>query len=71
MHARIEKYSIKIPFGITMTGNQNHTHDPNYKMETISKKYDIDDFPEGMFPISFKIIYCYQWRDLGLIAKHK
>ena len=40
-------------------------------METMSNKYDIYELPEGIFTITFKIIYCYQWKDPDLIEKHK
>ena len=33
---------------------KNNTHDFNYKMETTPNKYEVDEFPGGMFLIPFK-----------------
>ena len=40
-------------------------------MGNILKNYSISELPEGIFPITSKIRYCYQWKDPRLIAKHK
>ena len=53
------------------TGNQNDTHCSNLKILSLPKKYDIDELPEGIFHIIFKIIYHYQWKYPGLVAKYK
>ena len=37
----------------------------------MSNNYDIDGFYEVLFPAIFKIIYCYQWKDPGIIEKYK
>ena len=52
--------------GLLKTGNQKDTHNFNYRMETIPKKYYIDEFPEGIFPITFERIYLFQWKTLYL-----
>ena len=40
--------------------NQETTHESTYTTETMSEIYNIDELPDGTFPLSFKIIYCYQ-----------
>ena len=40
-------------------------------MENIPKKYDIDEFPEGIFPITFERIYLFQWKDPVFIEKYE
>ena len=44
-------------------GNQNTTYESIYTTETMSELYDIDELPEGTFPISFNTIYRYQQGD--------
>ena len=50
-------------------GNQKTTHESTYKTENISELYDIDELPEGMFPISSNIIDRYQREDPVLSEK--
>ena len=52
-------------------GNQNTTHKSNYTMETMSKINYIDELPEFMFTINFKIINQYQRKYPSLTDKHK
>ena len=44
-------------------GNQDTTHESTYTAETMSELYDIEEPPEGTFPLSFKIIDRYQRED--------
>ena len=37
-----------------------------YKMEKVSELFDIEEIPEGTFPIYFKLIDRYQWEDIIL-----
>ena len=40
-------------------------------MDTMSELYKINELPEGMFPLSFKLICHYQWEDPFLLKKLK
>ena len=40
-------------------------------METIPELYDIDELPDGNFPLYFKLIYHYQREDSLLMEKLK
>ena len=41
-------------------GNKKTTHESTYTTETMPELYDIDEIPEGTFPILFNIIDRYQ-----------
>ena len=50
-------------------GNKNTTHESTYTKETMSELYDIDEIPEGTFPLSFNIIDRYQQEYPVLLEK--
>ena len=43
--------------------NQETTHEKTYTTETMSEIYDIEELPEGSFPLSFNLIESYQWEE--------
>ena len=45
------------------SGNQKTAHELTYTTETMSELYDIDEPPNGMFPLSLNIIGRYQQED--------
>ena len=78
----LEEYGIYIDFiqgakniaedvlsQLSNNGNQEITHESAYTMETMSELYDTKELPEGIFPIYFKLIYCYQQGDPILTEK--
>ena len=40
-------------------------------MEIVSEIYDIEEIPEGTFPINLKLIAKYQWTEPSLMAKYE
>ena len=41
---------------LTNFGNQDTTHETTYTTETMSELYDIEELPEGTFPLFFSLI---------------
>ena len=56
---------------LTIISNQNTTHKPTYTTKKISKEYDIKGIPEGMYPITSKMINRHQWKVPRLMEKFK
>ena len=48
------------------SGNQYITHEQTYTTETMSEVYEIEELPEGTFPLSFNLIDRYQLEDTFL-----
>ena len=52
-------------------GNTVTTHDQMYTTETMLKLYNIEELPEGTFPLYFNLINSYQQEDPFLTEKIK
>ena len=52
-------------------GNQETTHEQTYTTETMPDLYDIEELPEGTFPLSFNLIDRCQREDPFLTEKLK
>ena len=54
-----------------VTSNWYHYTTDKYifMMETMSNQYEIDELPKGTLPITFRLIYQYQWKDTSIMAK--
>ena len=50
-------------------GNKETTHKSTYTMEELSELYDIEELTADTFPLSFKLIYRYQWADPFITEK--
>ena len=61
--------SAYVPSQLTNNGNQKNTHKSKYLTETMLELYNTKEPPEGMFPLSFKIIDRYQQEDPVLTEK--
>ena len=44
-------------------GNQDTTHEEMYTTETMLEIYDIEELPEGTFPLSFNFVVHYNQED--------
>ena len=60
IYPRCENIAAYAISQFTNNRNQQSTHDSNYSMETMTDLYDIDELPEGIFPIAFYHIDWYQ-----------
>ena len=56
---------------IPLNGNQETTHKSTYQQEIVSELNDIEELPEGNFPINLKLIQKYQRLEPRIIAKYK
>ena len=55
---------------MTICGNQENPHEFTYKKEIVSEINDIEEVPEGIFPVNLKLINQYQCKYPILMAKY-
>ena len=56
---------------IPLNGNQYTTQKSTYQQKIVSEINDIEEIPEGIFPINLKLIQRYQWLEPIIRAKYK
>ena len=54
-----------------LNGNQETTQKYTSQKEIMSEINDIEELPEGIFPINLKFIQKYHWTEPSIIAKYK
>ena len=55
---------------IPLNMNQDTTQKSTYQQEIFSEINDIEELPEGTFPVNLKLIQKYQWLEPIILAKY-
>ena len=67
-----KKYIVSDALSIfPFNGNQDSSQNSTYQKEIVPEINDIEEIPEGTFPINLKLFKKYQWSEPILMAKYQ